>query len=137
MVLVQQFGKANAYTFSMNSPAVVLYKIDGTTPSEFVQSADATMNIPGSTNGARVVKIPNEWVIDAVEVFNGGSSTNYKRFPADLDAGAVALSATGKCHTVMRKTDEENSASAGYEVLMDTNDSSNDFYERETQSLHN
>jgi len=136
MTLVSKVGKSTAYAFSMNSPAVVLYKVDGMTPAEFVNTADATMPIPGATNGAMVVKIPNEWVIDAVEVFNGGSSSNYKRFPSDLDAGYVYLSATGKCHTLMRRTDEENTASQGYEVLIDTNDSSNDFYERETQSLH-
>ena len=36
----------------------------------------------------------------------------------------------------MRRVDEALSGAAGYEVLMDTNNSSNDFYERETQSLH-
>jgi hypothetical protein len=32
--------------------------------------------------------------------------------------------------------DEEATQEAGYEVLMDTNNSSTDFYEREKQSLH-
>ena len=36
----------------------------------------------------------------------------------------------------MRKVDESQSAASGYEVLMDTNNSMNDFYEREKQSLH-
>lgn len=135
MVLVEKLGKANAYTFSMNSPAVVLYRIQGMTPAEYVRTDEGT--IPGSTTGTRDLKLPVEWVVDAVEVFYKGTSTNNKRLSPELDAGAVYLSATGKGHTLMRKTDEENTASAGYEILLDTNDSSNDFYERETQSLHN
>ena len=36
----------------------------------------------------------------------------------------------------MRRVDETASAEQGFEVLMDTNNSTADFYERETQSLH-
>ena len=36
----------------------------------------------------------------------------------------------------MRKADESLSAEQGFEVLQDTNNSTEDFYERETQSLH-
>ena len=82
------------------------------------------------------MKVPFEWVIDAVEVFNGTSSSNTKRLVASLDAGYVTLSDTYLGHTLMRKTDEELSAASGYEVLTDTNNSLNDFYERQTQSLH-
>jgi len=36
----------------------------------------------------------------------------------------------------MRKTDEVISEAFGFEVLQDTNNSTEDFYESETQSLH-
>jgi hypothetical protein len=36
----------------------------------------------------------------------------------------------------MRNIDQEATALSGYEVLADTNNTLNDFYERETQSLH-
>ena len=52
------------------------------------------------------------------------------------DAGYVTLSGTYLGHTLMRRVDEALSASSGYEVLCDTNNSSEDFYESEIQSLH-
>ena len=61
---------------------------------------------------------------------------NQKRIPATIDAGAVSLSETFKGRTLMRKADESLSAEQGFEVLQDTNNSTEDFYERETQSLH-
>ena len=83
-----------------------------------------------------MVVIRPEWVVDAVEVFNGASSSNAKRLQASLDAGYVTLSGTYLGHSLMRRTDEELSALVGYEVLSDTNNSSVDFYESEKQSLH-
>ena len=75
-------------------------------------------------------------VVDAVEVFSGTSSSNSKRLETSLDAGYVTLSDTFLGHTLHRKVNEDMSNNAGYEVLMDTNNSSVDFYEREKQSLH-
>ena len=37
---------------------------------------------------------------------------------------------------MFRRTDETQTEAMGYEVLMDTNNSSDDFYERDEQSLH-
>lgn len=133
--VVVKTGKANAYTFSVNSPTLVLFRPEGTTIEEHVRLADSIIPVPGS-HVDNVVKVPFEWVIDAVEVFNGTSTSNAKRLVPSLDAGYVTLSDTYLGHTLMRKTDEAQSAVVGYEVLVDTNNSLNDFYEREIQSLH-
>jgi len=134
--VVVKTGQANAYTFSINSPTAVIFTApEGMTMKEYVQSPGAIIQVPGSTSD-RVVKIDPEWVVDAVEVFNGSSASNSKRLLPALDAGYVSQSATFLGHTLFRNTDEELSESLGYEVLMDTNNSSEDFYERESQSLH-
>ena len=133
--VVVKTGIANAFTFSINSPAVVLYRAQGMTMREYVQTPDAVIPIPGGGN-AQVTAIPPEWIVDAVEVFSGASSSNAKRLMPSLDAGYVTLSDTFLGHTLHRLTDEQASATAGYEVLKDTNNSSTDFYEREKQSLH-
>lgn len=133
--VVKKTGIANAYIISVNSPTIVLFRPQDITIEEFVLLADSITPVPGNKNDY-VVKVPFEWVIDAVEVFNGTSSSNTKRLVASLDAGYVTLSDTYLGHTLMRKTDEELSAASGYEVLTDTNNSLNDFYERQTQSLH-
>ncbi len=133
--VVIKLGQANAFTMSLNSPAVVIFKAQGTTIQEFVEDADNVVQKPGSSVD-RIVKIPLEWAVDGVEVFNGGSSNNLKRFNTAVDAGYVTLSDTYLGHTLYRYTDEAASEAAGYEILADTNNSSNDLYEREEQSLH-
>ena len=133
--VVVKTGIANAYTFSINSPAVVLYRAQGMTMREWVQTEGAVIPIPGGSV-SQVAAVPMDWIVDAVEVFSGTSSANAKRLAPSLDAGYITLSDTYLGHTLFRHVDDELSASAGYEVLKDTNNSSVDFYERETQSLH-
>lgn len=133
--VVIKTGKANAYTLSNSSPTLVLFRAEGTTIEEYVRLSDSVTPVPGSSTDD-VVKIPMEWVIDAVEVFDGRSVTNSKRLSPSLDAGYVTLSDTFLGHTLMRNTDQARSEASGYEVLADTNNSLNDFHETEIQSLH-
>ena len=133
--VVIKTGQANAYTFSVFSPATVIFKAQNTTIQEFVNNENNVIQKPGSTID-RVVKIPNEWILDGVEIYYGGSSNNKKRLSPSIDAGYVTQSALYDGKTLFRRTDEEASNEAGYEILEDTNNSSNDFYEREKQSLH-
>ena len=133
--VVIKTGVANAYPFSINSPAAVIFRAEDTTIQEFVADPDNLMAKPGSSVDT-VVKIPLDWVVDAVEVFNGSSSSNLKRLQPQLDAGYVTLSAIYRGHTLHRRLNEAASAEAGYEIYADTNNSSADFYERDVQSLH-
>lgn len=133
--VVIKTGKANAYTLSNSSPTLVLFKAEGMTIQEFVGITDNMTPVPGSLSDY-VVKVPFEWVIDAVEVFDARSANNTKRLVPSLDAGYVLQTDTYLGRSLMRKTDEAMTASAGYEVLTDTNNSLNDFYETSQQSLH-
>lgn len=132
--VVIKTGQAKAYTMSVNSPTFVIFRPKGADIDKFVQSSDNIGQIPGGTE--KVVKIPLEWVIDGVEVFNGSSSSNSKRLNNCIDAGYVSFREIFKGRSVMRRIDEEASAAKGYEVLLDTNNSTNDLYESEVQSLH-
>lgn len=114
---------------------MIIFRAKDTTIQEFVSSAENVIQMPGSAVD-RVVKVPFEWVEDAVEVFNGQSTGNRKRLVPSLDGGYVTLSNTQLGHSLVRRRDEEASAERGYEVLMDTNNSSNDFYESDRQLLH-
>ena len=133
--VVIKTGQANAYTFSVNSPAVVIFKAEGTTIEDFVSSENAIVQKPGSSSD-RIVKLPIEWVLDGVEVFTGSSAGNVKRLDPGIDAGYANFSAPYLGHTLFRKTDVQASEDKGFEVLVDTNNSLNDFYERNEQSLH-
>jgi hypothetical protein len=133
--VVIKTGQANAYTVSNASPALVLFRAEGVTIQEYVLVPDNVIQVPGS-NVDRVVKVPFEWVLDAVEVFDGRSSSNQKRLAPSLDAGYVTQTNTFLGRSLMRNVDEAASVMSGYEVLADTNNSLNDFYETEKQSLH-
>ena len=133
--VVVKTGQANAYTLSISSPTVVIFRAEGMTIEEFVREEDNITPVPGSIVD-NVVKIPFGWLTDAVEVFDGRSTTNVKRLPPGADAGYVTQTDIFTGRSLMRKTDEAMSLAVGYEVLVDTNNSSEDFYETEKQSLH-
>ena len=133
--VVLKMGQANAYTFSVFSPAPVIFRAEGMTIQDFLNTEGAVIQKPGSTVD-RIACIPTDWIMDGVDVFYGGSSKNVKRLQTRIDAGYVTLSDIYLGHTLFRRTDEDLTAAMGYEVLMDTNNSSEDFYEREQQSLH-
>ena len=133
--VVIKTGQANAYTMSNSSPAVVIFRAEGMTIQEHVLNPDNVIQVPGS-NVDRVVKVPFDWVLDAVEVFDGRSAANQKRLVSSLDAGYITLTDVFLGHTLMRSVDEAATAVAGYEILADTNNSLNDFYESEKQSLY-
>ena len=133
--VVVKTGKANAYTMSVQSPAVVIFRSQGVSIQDFVDVTDNITPVPGSSVD-NVVKVPYEWILDAVEVFEGSSSNNQKRLQPSVDAGYVMLSDTFLGHSLIRMVDEEATAASGYEILRDSNNSLNDFYESEKQSLH-
>lgn len=133
--IVIKTGQANAYTLSMNSPAFVLFRAPKDVDiHDYVMKAENQPQVPGGSE--KVVAIPIDWVIDGVEVFNGSSSSNNKRLPASVDAGFVTFTETYHGRTLMRSTDNDATAEMGFQVLLDSNNSSDDFYESSVQSLH-
>jgi len=133
--VVIKMGKANAYTASISSPAIVLFRAEGVSIQDHVADPDNITPVPGSMSD-NVAKIPFEWIQDAVEVFDARSTDNKKRLVPSLDAGYVLQTDSFLGRSLMRRVDEAASAYSGYEVLADTNNSLNDFYETEKQSLH-
>ena len=133
--VVIKTGQANANTVSLASPTFVLFRSKGLPIEDYVLLPDVVQTTPGNS-ADRVVKVPYDWIVDGVEVFDGRSTGNAKRLSPAADAGFVTLSDIFKGHTVRRKLDEAASSGNGFETLTDTNNSSNDFYESEIQSLH-
>ena len=131
--VVIKTGQANANTVSVTSPTFLIFKAKGTSIEEWVSREDATAVTPGNSSDV-VVKIPWEWVLDAVEVFNGSSSGNSKRLPPDQDAGFVFQDEPYKGYVLTRYIDEQESTRSGFTVLMDSNNSNDDFYQS-TRSL--
>lgn len=132
--VLKKVGTSTAYTLAMQSPAVVIFRPEaGFDFDEYLADDSRCLErAPGSTLDC--IKIPWEWVLDGVEVFY--STNNNKRIPPAVDAGAFAFSVTGQGRSIHRRVDEEATAQNGFEVFVDTNNSSEDFYERMTASLH-
>jgi hypothetical protein len=58
---------------------------------EYVLQPDVVRTTPGNS-ADRVVTVPYEWIVDAVEVFDGRSGNNGKRISPAADAGFVIQS---------------------------------------------
>lgn len=132
--LAVKLGRGTGYGFSQSSPAVLIFRPQGTSLGEFLEDPKHVVQKPGSAND-KCALVPEQWVIDAVEVFTSPAD-KVKRFPAALDGGYVVLSTTKQGHALQRKINEGATAALGFEVLLDTNNSENDLVETEKASLH-
>lgn len=99
------YGTGNAWPLSQTSPAFFIFEPRGTTIEAFVSDVSTTILYNNSSSQVRK-KVPNEWVIDAVEIFNTDATDNKKRFTVSIDAGYVEFGAKfGR--TVYRNVDKE------------------------------
>ena len=132
--VVKKTGVSTAYIIAIQSPAIVIFRPEEGFDFEAYINDDSRCIATEPGGSAKCIKVPWEWILDGVEVFY--STNNHKRLKPEVDAGAFPFSILYQGHTVHRKLDEKASAAAGYEIYVDTNNSSEDFEERETQSLH-
>jgi hypothetical protein len=70
-------------------------------------------------------KVPNEYILDAVEVTWDEAHAIYKRFPIELDAGYTYVAAGSKTGLCVRRKVKE--VVDGRTIYMDTNNSTEDF----------
>lgn len=107
-LLAYKYGKGNAWPLSMVSPAFYIFTTKGVTPADFASNPD--YHYTGGKEGNVIyccAKVPNEWILDGIEVFSTAYlDTNKKRFTDDIDAGSVLL--TNKLgHSLYRNVDKE------------------------------
>ncbi|MBQ8839103.1 MAG: DUF4876 domain-containing protein [Bacteroidales bacterium] len=133
--VVIKTGQANAYPISISSPTFVIFRPEDITIQDYILQPDVVIPKPGSGKDY-IVCIPQDWILDGLEAFDGRSVTNLKRLGPAIDAGYVSLVDTYLGNSYLRRTDEEATRMAGYEVLVDTNNSSNDFFLSEKATLY-
>lgn len=103
------YGQANAWPLSNSSPAIVLFQTKGVAPADFAANTVNYWYITNSSTDAinRCVKVPNDWIIDAIEVFSSDYATScVKRLTADIDAGYVWMT-NKKGHAIYRNVDRQ------------------------------
>lgn len=103
-----KYGQGNAWPLSSTSPALFIFQPQDTDPVTYANNADNLWYAPGDAHDAihACIRVPNEWIIDAVEVFNAAKKEACKkRLTADLDVGYAYL--TNKLgHTLYRNVDK-------------------------------
>ena len=104
-----KYGQGNAWPLSTTAPALFIFQPQNMDPVTFANNADNLWYAPGvaQTPVYACVKVPNEWILDAVEVFNAAKKEDSKkRLTADLDVSYVYL--TNKLgHSLYRNVDKE------------------------------
>lgn len=166
MECVKKVGRSTSYTIGAQGPNVVIFNVPESEISAKVYfgKADNELSKPGSSD-QKALKVPIDWILDAVEVFTKSAANNNKRLAPALDAGTAWVTNTFLRHTSYRNVDieatleiEGNEAKIvkGYKygtdpndidaeatlrnggriIYMDTNNSSVDFHERSIQSIH-
>ena len=102
------YAQGNAWPLSNSSPAIVLFQTKGVTPTDFAaNTANYWYDGGGSNAIKRCVKVPNDWIIDAIEVFSSDYATScVKRLTADIDAGYVWMT-NKKGHAIYRNVDRQ------------------------------
>lgn len=158
-----KLGQGNAWGFSNVSPAVYIYETKGTSPKASAEdAANAWMHDGYNTPAFGGCKVNRKWIVDGVEVWNSEKiSSSWKRLTDDIDAGHISFTSK-QGHSVYRNVDKEATEAlpenAGKLVygygedpsgidaeasikngahifFADTNNSSNDFHEREKCAL--
>ena len=108
-LLASKFGQGTAWMLSQSSPAFFIYQNRQGTPAEYAQDPDNLWYGVGEqqTPVNACIRIPVEWILDGMEVFDANRvEDSKKRLTADVDGGYVAL--TNKLgHTLYRNVDKE------------------------------
>jgi len=165
------FSQGSAWAFSVTSPSVFIYQTKGISPADFANDTETDWYTPGYENSLsfRCKQVPQDWVIDGMEVFSSiyETSEQYKRLSSKIDAGYVMMT-NYQGHSLYRNVDKEatlaiegNSDLLVYDyslgvnsstdpsgidaeasikngakiVYQDTNNSANDFHERQCFSI--
>lgn len=122
-----KYGSATSAAASSISPGWIMWRVQGMTMEQFLNSA--VKNHPSPTITKTYLGVPIAWVYDGVECFRDAGS--YKRLPATIDNGFAHISegiASG--FSVHRRVDEALSV-PGRVVYRDTNNSTEDFVKGE------
>jgi len=163
-LLAEKYGQGTAWAIGNFGPGLFLFSTKNTTPAAFAgeSSTNPWYNAGNPTLANLCLKVPNEWILDAVEVFSAPNLANSKKRLTDaIDAGYTVFT-KDLGHTSYRNVDKtateaieanagkivygysddpsgidaEASLKAGARIVYkDTNNSTNDFHERSQSSL--
>ena len=103
-----RWSQSNAWPLSVTSPALLLFQTHGIQPADYASQVEHIWYDGGEVKQTKqCLKIPNQWIVDAIEVFSSGyKDSSTKRLTADIDAGYVWLT-NYQGHSLYRNVDKE------------------------------
>ncbi len=96
----------------------------GTTPATYAAQAENLMTTPGTTSTTQFLVFSNEYVLDAVDIWDADEEEHYPTFLPVDDAQGILGTGAWECNAVRRKVSKIENGRAYYK---DTNNSANDF----------
>lgn len=134
-------GNLKQYLTPVFGAAYIIFRVpEGETWDPVNDSSLVADDLSTATKIERKAKIPIRYVLDAVEAVNNESKSDSKRIPAVLDAGVTYVGDTYIGLSVARKVAMEGDKilrrDNGAIILVDTNDSTNDFERGLVPQLH-
>ncbi|MBQ9137045.1 MAG: DUF4876 domain-containing protein [Alistipes sp.] len=101
-------GKGNAWPVSMVGPAMFIFSTGDNEPLSWGLDVANRYYFPGKEDNAvyGCVKIPNDWIMDAVEIFGADSAEeSLPRFNPALDAGYIVMT-NKQGYSIYRNVDQ-------------------------------
>lgn len=126
-------GTLQQYLTSVFGGAYVIFKVPEGQEYDPVNNKNLQTRNLGSTSPNLYAKIPIEYIMDAVEAGHNENMIASKRVPSVLDAGMTYVGATYNSKGVRRK--KTGTRDNGTPILMDTNNSTEDFERMVTPSF--
>lgn len=96
---------SNALSMSVSSPAFFLFQPEDQAPSRFASNADNTV-LHGTSASQNCLKVPVEWIVDGLEVYQKGQANSRKRLTDAVDAGYIELT-NNQGYTLYRNVNKE------------------------------
>ncbi|MDX8340004.1 DUF4876 domain-containing protein [Draconibacterium sp. IB214405] len=121
MIQVHERPFANVMVFNVHGQSSIIFRIPDNNFQAFFGNAENYIIATGSTD--RCVLVPDSWIIDGIENPEL-NPTVYKRLPNNIDSGYIQHRGKGEKVSIKRKVQK---VVDGRVILMDTNNSSNDF----------
>jgi len=103
----EPYTQGTSWALSLSAPAFYIGKMDSATAKAISLDADNYDKTLGTAKAFYVVKFPKANVVDAIEVWSGANiDKSQVRFPADINSGYVAQTATYQGYTLYRNVDK-------------------------------
>lgn len=125
MDIIYAYATGNYFTVPYTGNAVILAKLP-CNPYDYAADQENFMAKPGTSSGKPYLMIPQEYVLDGVNIVNNADKENQQviRLRSEVDAGKAFNEAPYCGLSIRRKV---VSIENGRAVLSDTNNSTNDF----------